>query len=316
MHFVPKQKGLRMAKVSKHRFAVILLCTGIIALAGCANLTAVRDFSNISAATADYQQIVADYAGEPAREKLYTPIKDAAQLDAESAERQKQQAWLLADQQILVNYMAALGSLAAGDSPDTSAQYTSLQKAVTDLPVFPKADQTKVKANAEAAASIASMLTNLVLEIWREDQIKQIVRQTEPNIQALISGLKDIVDKDFAQTAQDEDRRLQGYFGDVRVEQESIRSAVLAAAKQGAPEVKPSADPPIATSMLGEREQQVQTRKDRIAKYGAVLDKIAEGHADLAKNIDKLSDKDLQSRLRDYAGQLNTLYSDIKTLKN
>ena len=57
-----------------------LVGTVVVAqLVGCANLDAVRKFAETSAATADYKQVVADYAESPKRSMRY--VSEAGQLD-------------------------------------------------------------------------------------------------------------------------------------------------------------------------------------------------------------------------------------------
>jgi len=137
-----------------------------------------------SATTADYQKIVSDYVVSSERQKRYQPfLKYAATLDAETSRRNQQKERLEATQAILVQYMLALGSLAADELPKFDASIDVLNEALVNAKFVGDADSGINNETATAAATIAKMLTNITFGRWRQAKISRIVKDTDNNVQ-------------------------------------------------------------------------------------------------------------------------------------
>lgn len=280
--------------------AVVLVNAFLLGASGCANLDAVRDFAKTSAATADYRQIVADYAMSPERQKRYQPARFAPQLDAQAKARAEQKPKLEAAQTILVEYMTALGDLAADDLPNVDTQVDALGKALEKAKFVGDGDAAISKETGTAAATIANILTRAVLDHWRQKATSRIVREANDSVQTVTAGLREIVLKDFSASLDTEKETVRKYF-----------EAPIAAATAGG---DTDAVPPLARILWLEHSDQVETRRAKLMAYAEVLEKIGKGHEDLNKNVDRIQDKALKERLRAYAKDLQALYKAIVTL--
>lgn len=280
--------------------AVALLSAFLTFVAGCANLQSVRDFAKISAATADYQQIVADYAMSPDRQKRYQPARSAPQLEAQAKARAEQKPKLEAAQTILVEYMNALGDLAADDLPKVDTQIDALGKALEKAKFVGDGDAAIGKETATAAGTIAKILIRAVLDHWRQKQTSRIVTEANDSVQIVTSGLREIVLKDFSASLDTEKETVRKYF----------EAPIAASTASGDADAVPA----LARILWLEHSDQIETRRVKLTAYADVLDKIGKGHEDLAQNVNRLKDKDLKERLRGYAKDLQALYKAIVTI--
>jgi hypothetical protein len=280
--------------------AVALLGVVLPLVSGCANLQAVRDFAKTSAATADYKQIVTDYATSPDRQQRYQPQRSAPQLAAQAKRRAEQKPTLEAAQTVLVEYMTALGDLAADDLPKVDSQVEALGKALEKAKFVGDGDAAIGKETATAAGSIAKILTRAVLDHWRQRQTSRIVREANDSIQIVTAGLREIVLKDFGASLDTESETVRKYF----------ETSMVAATSGG----DKDAVPPLARILWLEHSDEINARRAKLTAYADVLAKIGEGHADLNKNVDRLRDEVLRERLRGYTKDLEALYNAIVTL--
>lgn len=273
-----------------------LLASGIL-LVGCADLEAVRQFAKTSAATADYQAVIADYVASPERQKRYQPERAAEFLNAQFEERKKQRVKLEAAQKVLVEYMSALGDMAADDLPNVDPQIDALGKALEDAKFVGQADALIGKETATAAGSIAKVLVRVVLDHWRQAQTVRIIRDANDHVQTVVAGLREVVLKDFGTSLDIEDEVGRKYFG-----------APIAAASS---RHQTDTVAPLARIMQLEYADKISERRAKLNAYAAVLEKIGKGHADLDANVDHLNDTALMARLKQYAKDLQVIYKAI-----
>jgi len=284
-----------------NRWSVVrVILIGALFLTGCANLQAVREFSKTSAATADYRQIVTDYVGSPNRQKRYQPERSAAQLKALADARAVQKPSLEGAQKVLVEYMAALGDLAADELPIVDNEIDALGNALEQAKFIGDADAAIKKETATAASTIVKVLSRAVLDHWRQSQVRQIIRETDQSLQTVVAGLREIVLKDFTASLDTEAEAIRKYF------EKPIADATS--------RNEPDAVPPLARILWLEHQDQLAMRRGKLAAYAEVLTTIGKGHADLRTNIDKLDDEALKARLKQYAKNLQTLYKTVKEL--
>ena len=279
-------------------FSIALLSS--LLMAGCVDLQGVREFAKTSAATADYRRVVADYVGSPDRQKRYQPARSAAQLDALAKLRAEQKTKLEGAQTVLVQYMTALGDLAADDVPKVDSEIDALSNALEQAKFVGDGDFAIKKETATAASKIAKILTRAVLDHWRQDQLGRIIKDTDPSVQTVVAGLREIVLIDFNASLDAESETVRKYF------EKPIADATS--------RNEPDAVPPLARILLLERLDQIAARRSQLIAYAEVLNKIGMGHSDLLANVDKLHDKALTERLKLYVKDLQTLYKAISEI--
>ena len=283
------------------RLLIALALLGSPGLWACAaNLQAVRDFAKTSAATAEYPQVVSNYAEAPIRMKRYAPARAGAALDADAKERAAQAANFEAAQKILVEYMSTLGDLAADELPNVDSQVDGLGKALEKAKFVGDGDAAIKKETASAASAIAKVLVRVVLDRYRQRQLVQIIRDTDPHVQVVVAGLREVVRTDFDRALRTEAEAIDKYFKEP-----------IAAAQARRDE---DAVPPLARIMLLDRMDVIEGRRAKLEAYAKALTKIGEGHAELNKNVDKLDGEALKQRLKQDAKDLRALYKAIQEL--
>lgn len=276
------------------------LAITLVLAPGCADLAAVRDFAKTSAATADYRQIVNDYVTSPVRQKRYQPERSGPTLDLLYKQREAQRPLLEGVQSVLVDYLNALAALAADDLTNVDDEIEGLSKALEQAQFVGDGDRQINTQTATAAAELARILIRAGLEQWRQRQVKKIVREADPPLQKVVAGLREIVTVDFATSLRNEETAVEKPF-----------EAWVAEAKS---RNDPDAVPPVARILLSERLEGIESRRQALAAYAKVLTEIGEGHADLAKNVDRLRAEDVADQMRAYARDLKALYKAIQQL--
>ena len=198
---------MRIPMVIKN-FRFFLLGLGLILAfqSGCSpNLSAIRDFADISADSAEYTNLVEQYVNTPERQKRYQDAKRHGRLEKQKAARVEQQKRLLARHALIEEYMDALSQLADDNLASYDTEFNALGKAVTDNEF---AEQKEV----EAFTKIGSILTNAVTDRWRKNQLKKIITQANEPFQIVTKSLRDIVVKAFGEDVQIERVALGKYY--------------------------------------------------------------------------------------------------------
>jgi hypothetical protein len=203
---------------------------------------------------------------------------------------------------VLVKYMAALGDAAADELPRVDSEIDGFLKALEGAKFVGDADAAIGKETASAAATVAKVLTRVVLDSWRRREVAEVVQETDGNIQVVVAGLQEIIENDFVQSLKSEEADVRFPF-----------EAWLAATKSFK---DPAGTPPPMQILLEERLDLIAKKRQNAESYAEVLGKIGKGHAELADKTIKLDDAELKARLKQYASDLQTLYRSIKTLSN
>jgi DNA-directed RNA polymerase subunit F len=282
----------------RHLAGVVLL----LAFAACSNLAAVREFAKTSAATADFAQIVTDYQLSPQRQLVYQ-LDEATEHLRTIAETRKERAKRLLDcQKVVVDYMSALGDLAADELTSVDSEIDGLTKALEDAKVIGEADSRISKETASAAAAIAKVLARAALDGWRQGQVCKIVREVDPHLQVALTGMLEVLDKDLRGSLQNERVAIEKRFG-----------AWAASAKANG---DPDGAPPISRVLMAERVLAITRMQEQLDRYLDVLRKIASGHRGLVEHREALTTDKAIAVIRAHSKDLQTLYKQIRILAN
>jgi len=278
-----ERRGRRTVTIATWGLALLL------AAGGCANLDAVRAFAKASAATAASPQVVSDYERQPERLKRLEPPDAAAGRDASIKQRKAQADQLAVVQAVLIGYLTSLGDLAGDGLANVSAPVDGFVGQLKEQGLI--GDRA-----ATAAASIAEVLIRAGLEGWRRKRTAVLIRVADPHMQKVLAGLSDIVSKDF--------------MGSLDVEEEAVRKRFNgweAAVRRH----DPDGAPPVVRLLMEEHLDAVAQRRHAASAYARALQKIGEGHAELAKNVDHLDKDVLKKQLISTVGDLRMLYNAL-----
>jgi hypothetical protein len=257
---------------------------------GCAtNLTAIQDFANLSAESAEYTGLVDEYLEFPDRQKRYQPPSRHASLNAMAQDRATQKPELLLRQSILETYMKSLGRLAADEIVDNTEELGTLSAAL----------QNQAGTNpqeTEAYEKMAGILTKAAIDRWRQRQLQDLIEQANPPIQQILESLQRIVSEGFGGDLQTEEAAIQNYYSTLIMESnDPAGKAALAEWKE------------LRASQVQERSQAVQT-------YRTVLDKISDGHQQLFDERHHLDSKQVLQQVERSVKDLRSLLDAIKQL--
>lgn len=264
----------------------------LLGATGCVNLQAVRGFAKASAATADAPQVIGDYSGAPDWLRRYEPDGRSAELDRSAADRKAQHQRFVAVQGVLVSYFTSLGDMAADDLPNMTDPVDGFSEQLKRMDLV--TDKT-----AGAASTIAEVLLRAGLDGWRKGQVARLVRETDPHLQVVVGGLKEIVETDFQQSLGVEQEAVEKPF---RAWDAAVRTR------------DPDGTPAAIRVLLAEHLEVVSQRRDAAKAYVAALTKIGEGHAQLAKSSRHLDAAELKAELAPTVQELQQLYKAIRQL--
>lgn len=329
---------LRYSVRSARLLAQCLLVISLLYLPGCANLAAVRSFAKTSAATADYHQVVLDFESSATRRARYKPdltnpdyVLRTPQSRADERQRFEEA------QAVLVNYMNALGELAAEGQPKLSDNVKGLTAELAKAPFIATGDAKANLTTLSAAGTIVGSLANLATKGSREVQLKQLIRTNDAQVQVLTKGLAQVVAVDFVGSLDEERETADSYFDQVII-QTSARPApqapasalgtrsLPAATPKNSPATPPSESPAGGAAVAAltrflvrqariTHDDATDTRLAQARAYAQVLRKIGAGHAQLLAGLDKLDSTALKASLTEYAQELQQLYQGIQQLR-
>lgn len=259
---------------------------------GCANLSAIREFADISASTAEHTQLTKEYVQWPQTQKRYQPTSEYDKLDHMTAQRTLQEKTLLPRHALIGEYMDALGQLAADEVVMYNKEVDALGKA---------AKEAKFADEKEEAAfnAVAKLLLTAATDAWRQAKLKAFVRTSNSDIKTVIAGLRQIVN--------------EGFLGDLEVETEAVRKYYQTI-------ILDSSDKAGIAALNEWREAKLESiakRRKAIETYSISLQKISDAHQKLndAVLVNVVTSKEFLGQMSRYAKDIRTAYSTITSLR-
>lgn len=282
MDHVPK-------RASRSRPAAVVLLLVLVLAQGCANLTAIREFAGISVESAEYTRFVTDYVESPARQKRYQPPSEHEPLDRIAMERHTQQDRLLVRHRLIVEYMDALGQLAADDAVRYDKELDALGRAAKERE-FVDAKET------DAFAAMVKLLVKGAADHWRQRQLRELIGTANEPFQVIVQSLRIIVERGFGGDLLNEKAAMERYYNSL-IAHSSDTAGIAALAE-----------------WRDLRLSAIEARAKAIESYGELLRKIARAHQSLYDGRNDLSREGLLREIRGYSKDLRTLLG-IKALE-
>lgn len=279
-------------KILDVRFRAAVVGGLITALVcGCANLSAVREFADISASTAEHTQLTKEYVQWPHTQKRFQPTGEYEKLERMAKLRELQEKTILLRHSIIEEYMYALGHLAADEVVTYDKEVESLGK---------EAKGAKFIDGKEEAAfnAVATLILTAATDAWRQAKLKMFVRTSNSDIKVVIGGLKQIVDEGFLGDLQDENEAVRKYYQ--KIISESSDKAGIAALNE----------------WREAKLESIAKRQKAIETYSLSLQKISDAHQKLndAVLVDSVTSKEFLGQMSRYAKEIRKAYSAITSL--
>ena len=179
----------------------IAIAASVLALAGCTDLSAVRDISSrLTVASKNWNDVSGDIAASCERERTLNPFL------TDCVEQVKASTGLVAADDVLGGYFKALSS--AATESNFSLQ-PGLDAATGSVSGIPGIDQGQVKA----VSGLIGLLVKLAAEKMREDTLKELIGDGAPAAQQILDGLlRQIVVPRLRSRLDAEQSNLSGYF--------------------------------------------------------------------------------------------------------
>jgi hypothetical protein len=289
---------MSLSYTSTWRISVFLAIIAPLTLSfGCTNLDAVRSFAKLSASVANYQQVVSDYAESPIRQLRYQPEIQGPRLAEIANRRAAQKKQFIAVQTVIVDYMNALGDLAADEVANMDANIGDLTTALENAKFLGDSDEQIGKETVTAAGTIAKKLSYAVLNEWRKSKIKDLIRENDGAFRNVIAGFTEILDKDIRGSLKTETIAVQNPF-------KSWKSAAKAGGDtEGAAK--------IADILMEERVATLKDKEAQLDAYISSLRNVSDGHHMLFQSLDKLDKGVLVAEIKNYTKDIQTLKTAI-----
>lgn len=265
-------------------FGVTLLA---LSAAGCVSLTAVKNFSAVSAQTADYRALVDDYADSTRRYMLYRGPNPAPELQANAEQAQRNRANLLALQATLCDYMAALGALAEDHAAELSGSGDKLVGSMTATHLVSADD-------VEAANALATILLRVYAGDRQQRALERVIGEANAPLQRIAAALEKFVETEYP-------AQLDREMGAMR----QMLQENIAENSRLATQLEPVKG--LARLMYDDRLRALEARRSQAGPYGKVLRTIAAGHQALYESREHLNVQNVSVRLRTYTADLKTL---------
>ena len=268
---------------------VVLAVLLAAALSGCASFKEVRTFASLSANAASHEALTRDYIGALDRRRQYQPAKFHSDLEAQKARREAQRASLDLLQQTVTDYMQGLGSLASGE---TRAFDRSLDDLSTNLNKATLLDSNE----KEAAGALSTLLARAVTSIYRQHEMKKLIRDGNQPLQDVINATRKIVKKGMVADLQVESTLVERYYDNFMLAPDNpVEPVAMALAKEARVEA------------LGRVDNRIRSAQS----YDAVLEKISEGHQYLYDHRDMIGNDEFGQQLKPYIGELRAAYRNL-----
>jgi hypothetical protein len=263
-------------------FVKILASTFLfVALSGCANLQAVRDYATESAQFTGFKTLTDHFLHRYEREQPFLSddsIRLCSATKARALHERRQAAYpdLIQLNGSITAYMMTLAELAGAGSFDLSQSVEGLGSEIRQHPQFGlHAEQV------DAYTKLFQLLANAVTYGLQQRAIAKTVESADPLIQQLLSGMENILDA-YAISARNERDCVAG-----NLEIEAIRSKS------------------VLSSMLGKHlaaEKQVEYDRldEQIRTAQAGVAGIKQGHAMLKENVSTLTFSELADELKGF----------------
>lgn len=277
-------------KLMRNRWPAMLAVVLLVgSLAGCANLGAIRSYAEKSSSISGYTKLVNDYVNAPKESAPYLPAAQQAQLAEAIKSSSELKEALIARHKIIQSYMESLGRLASDETVVYDKEITSLGKAIQDNKFMTQTDAT---AFTELAKLIAKALT----DYWRQKELKSLIKRANQPVQTLIASMRSVVDKNYVNALNTEERAIKGYYDDILADSKDP------AGKEALKEIK------------NQRLAVIEIRRKEIVIYSKALSDIGGGHQELFKNLEQLDAKAVLDQMVTYARYLQNAKNALESM--
>lgn len=262
---------------------------------GCINLKKLNSYSS-SAVTALKKMDELEYSfGTACRERCEAEQlkKLVLKIDCNCKEDASADSVTNALYRLIKNYFEGLSKLSANGLTDYS--YNGLAKGIREGN-FGGISIDKKKA--DAAATIANLLTRAVTDAYRGRKLSGYIAEANEPIQALLEALHFILTADLSKKLEVRKERLESFYFDL-VEDSSLSNY----------------EKKLAITEYNHSLAATAARKKMISAFAGALHTIGKGHQEIFEKRNRLSAKEVMEMMSRYAGELREIADAFNSLQ-
>ena len=199
----------------------------------------------------------------------------------------------------LVDYMKALGDLAADDIAAYDKDYDALQASIVATKVF---KPTEVAAGTK----LAKFLTDVLAKGYRRKKLKTAIEQQNANVAILTDALALYISDNYASQLMSERNDLDKYY-ETLIKASLLRDAAIS---NQLDKDKVTHDYLSAVTLKQTWDTEAATLQERIDAadaYGKIMAKVKEGHQKLYDNRNNLNSPEVKKMALSYANTIEDL---------
>jgi septal ring factor EnvC (AmiA/AmiB activator) len=227
---------------------------------------------------------------------------------------------------ILAAYLKSMGDLAADKLTNFDKNIEGFGKAATAGKLLDDSQST-------AIMGLAKVLSHIAAEGYRRKKLRDVIKETNSDIQAVTSALSTIVSHNYELQLENERVAMQAYYA--KLTQQEVRfnqlQASAAQATLNALQKRGEMSDPSLLEVLRNRSEfpspavlddlktsyetknaAINVKKKGAEAYVKILKNVGEGHQKLYDNADKLSSREVLSTALSYAKTIEALAGDFQ----
>lgn len=262
----------------------------ILLLSGCVNLTGIQDFAQASAESAAFHGISDDFVATLERRAVMAPDGGDSSFAAVLQKRRELKERMDAAQRVLVDYLTAIESLAAGELANYNHELAALEKSV-------RAARPSKHLDLQPYRAGAGLIGRVFTERYQRTTLRRIIPAADDSVRESLERLKAIASDEYGLSIQNERDLSELHF------------ARLIASTGGE---HPDTQSTLAALVLVDRRRDFQRRMESIRHYTLILDRISAGHDEIVRNLPRISSTAVREQLLLYAREIKHLHRSIE----
>ncbi len=271
----------------------ILVFAALVA-SGCANLKEVREFAGESARLAAYRDLSVRFRDTYQRERPYL-FGEAERIAQENdAARKEIYQDLVRLQDNVMLYMATLATIAGDDAFDLAKGIDGLAKGIKAHP-----DLGLDAKHVDAFASLAKIVAKWATSAYQQHAIREMVREGAAPLQATLAGLGNVV-RYYRKTSANERKSVLGFFDVEKSFADTPKDRLLLV---------------LARAHFQGKAADYDAAEAKYAELEKGIGFVADGHAKLLANVNKLSGSEARAQLAAIAKDLKTIRGNLQALQ-
>jgi hypothetical protein len=282
-----------------HAVGVLLVALSVVH-SGCVDLKEVRAFAATASAVGDRfpglardlhdscmaQQRYIVAQREDFRVDQFADLNDPANPLLEAGRKtcklyEDEQDRLIKANATLVSYMKSMGDLAADDLTNFDKGIGAFGSALAGAQLFSAAE-------SGAIAKLASFLARMAADGYRRKQLKDVIKQSNPDVAITSAALARIVSKNYVLQLENERVAMREYYRKLAVESVRFSRLAVTHANGETDVINPVPLDDLKTKFEA-RNAAINTKVAGAQAYAKVLAAVAAGHQELFDHADQLT---------------------------